>query len=53
MNSVHLLRTQTSVTLRHKKVLAEDHPAQQQATIAHVNPSPTEELGRQKRSRFY
>ena len=53
MNSVRLLRTGKSVTLCHKRVLAEDHPAKQQATIAHVNPSPTDELVRQKRSRFH
>ena len=53
MNSVRLLRSQTSVTLRHKRVLAEDHPAQQQPTIAHVNPNPTDELVWQKRSRFH
>lgn len=41
MECVHLMRIQSAVTLRHKEVLAENHPARQQVTIAHTAPTPT------------
>ena len=50
---VCLMRIQSAVTLCHKEILAENHPAQQQITIAHTAQTPTDELIRSKRSRFY
>jgi len=50
---VHLMRIQSAVALRHKEILAENHPARRQVTIAHTAPTPTDELIRSKRSRFY
>ena len=53
MKSVRLMCQQTTSTLHSKNVLAEDHPSQQQATIAHTVPSSTDELISNKRSRFH
>ena len=53
MEGVRLIRRQTTITLRSKTVLAEDHPSRRQATIAHIAPSSTDELIKNKRSRFY
>lgn len=53
MESVCLMCHQTTFTLRSKNVLAEDHPSRRQATIAHTAPSSTDELIRNKRSRFH
>ena len=53
MESVRLMRHRTTFTLRSKNVLAEDHPSRRQTTIAHTAPSSTDELIRNKRSRFH
>ena len=53
MESVHLMRHRTTFTLRSKNVLPENHPLQQQTTIAHTAPSSTDELIKSKHSRFY
>ena len=53
MEGVRLIRRQTTITLRSKTVLVEDHPSRRQATIAHIAPNSTDELIKNKRSRFY
>ena len=52
MNNIRLLRSLTTLPLHRKRVLEEDHPARKQSTIAHIAPSPTNELVVNKRSRF-
>ena len=53
MESVRLMRRQTTFTLCTKNVVAENHPSRRQATIAHTAPSSTDELVKNKRSRFH
>ena len=53
MECVRFMRHQTTLTLRSKNDLAENHPSRQQATIARTAPNSTDELIKNKRSRFY
>ena len=53
MESVRLMRNDTTFTLRYKTVLAEDHPSRRQPTIAHNAPNSTDEIIQNKRSRFH
>ena len=44
MESVHLMRSQTTFTLHSKNVLPENLPSRWQTTIAHTAPNSTNEL---------
>ena len=45
-------RTCESITLKHSIIVPEDHPTRIQDTIAHVPPTATHDIIRNKRSRF-
>jgi len=53
VEGAHTMQIQSAVSLHHKGVLLENHPAQKLSTIAHTVPTPTGELVQSKRSAFH
>ena len=52
MDDIVSLLTTSSCRLKDKRVLDENHPKQQQSTIANVNPEKINEIVTIKQSRF-
>ena len=52
MRAIVEKRISASITLKHSVVVPEDHPTRIQNTIAHVPPTATHDIIRNKRSRF-
>lgn len=50
--NIHQYRTDSTLTTRHKSTPMDNHPCLIQKTIGHVPPDTTDDLVRNKRSRF-
>ena len=52
MRAIVEKRISASIALKHSVVVPDDHPTRIQNTIAHVSPTATHDIIRNKRSRF-